>query len=164
VDTPAPQVLSVPADLDAVAAVVLRAQVLSGAVRLDWRDVEEADPAALQALLAGLDLDEHSVALGLPTMSEALARACEDALFTAPTPAAPLLAPPPPAELRAMLETAVLRDILGPAAGEDEEIHERSVHDRYLVGMLAPRRLRVEPEQIDALAVETSGGQRGWPG
>ena len=157
-DTVAPQVFPVPADLDSVAAAALRAQVLSGAVRLDWRDVEEADPAALQALLAGLDLDEHSGPLGLATMSETLARACEDALFTAPAPAGPQLAPPPPAELRDMLEAAVLRDILGPAAGEDEEIHERSVHDRYFVGMLAPRRLRVEPEQIDPLEVETSGG------
>ena len=154
-DTPAPQVISVPADLDAVAATALRVQVLAGVVRLDWRDVDEADPAALQALLAGLDLDEHSGPLGLATMPEALARACEDALLAAPPSTRPLLAPPPPAALRDMLASAVLKDILGPAAGEDEEIQERSVHDRYLVGMLAPRRLRIEPEQADLLEVET---------
>jgi hypothetical protein len=156
--------LPVPADLDAFTAVDLRAQVLAGAVRLDWRDIEEADPAALRALFAGLDLDEHATALGLATMSESLARACEDALLTAPLAPRTLLAPPPPAELRDRLEAAVLRDILGPAGGEDEEIHERSVHDRYLVGMLAPRRLRVEPEQIDVLEVETGVSNDDGPG
>jgi hypothetical protein len=44
-------------------------------------------------------------------------------------------------ELRAMLEQMVLNDLLGPAGGSDEEIDERNVRDRYLVGVLAPRGL-----------------------
>ena len=34
----------------------------------------------------------------------------------------------------------VLGDLLGPAGGEDEELTERTVRDRYLVGVLAPSR------------------------
>ena len=41
-------------------------------------------------------------------------------------------------ELRAELEKMVVADLLGPAGGEHEEITERSVRDRYLVGVLAP--------------------------
>jgi len=42
-------------------------------------------------------------------------------------------------QLRAKLEEMVLHDLLGPAGGPEEEITERNVHDRYLVGVLAPR-------------------------
>lgn len=43
-------------------------------------------------------------------------------------------------QLRAELETMVLGDLLGPAGGETEELTERTVRDRYLVGVLAPSR------------------------
>ncbi|MEJ7637266.1 MAG: hypothetical protein WKF75_04560, partial [Singulisphaera sp.] len=42
--------------------------------------------------------------------------------------------------LRAELEAMVLGDLLGPAGGQDEELTERTVRDRYLVGVLAPSR------------------------
>ena len=42
--------------------------------------------------------------------------------------------------LRAELEAMVIRDLLGPAEGPDEELVERSVRERYLVGILAPSR------------------------
>jgi hypothetical protein len=41
-------------------------------------------------------------------------------------------------QLRAKLEEMVLHDLLGPAGGPEEEVAERNVHDRYLVGILAP--------------------------
>lgn len=63
-------VTRVPATLDLPDAAALRVQVLAGAVRLDWSDVEEAQPAALRLLLQGLDLDEHAHALGLASMDE----------------------------------------------------------------------------------------------
>ncbi len=44
-------------------------------------------------------------------------------------------------QLRAELETMVLGDLLGPAGGESEELTERTVRDRYLVGILAPSRV-----------------------
>src|SRR4051794_326884 len=50
-----------------------------------------------------------------------------------------LPAVPSPIQLRAMLEAMVVGDLLGPAAGLDEELTERNVRDRYLVGVLAPR-------------------------
>src|SRR3954466_12634823 len=47
---------------------------------------------------------------------------------------------PPPHQLRFELEAMVMGDLLGPAGGEDEELTERTVRDRYLVGVLAPSR------------------------
>jgi hypothetical protein len=41
-------------------------------------------------------------------------------------------------QIRADLEAMVLGDLLGPAGGESEELTERTVRDRYLVGVLAP--------------------------
>src|SRR5215510_11737558 len=46
---------------------------------------------------------------------------------------------PSPVRLRAMLEEMVVNDLLGPAGGPEEELTERNVRDRYLVGVLAPR-------------------------
>jgi hypothetical protein len=43
-------------------------------------------------------------------------------------------------EIRAELETMVVGDLLGPAGGENEELTERTVRDRYIVGVLAPSR------------------------
>ena len=47
---------------------------------------------------------------------------------------------PAPSAIRDELEKLVLADLHGPAGGPDEELHEASVSDRYLVGMVAPKR------------------------
>jgi hypothetical protein len=74
----------------------------------------------------------------------------------------PLLQPPSPSALRDELQRLVLLDLLGPAAGPDEELDDSSVRDRYLVGMLAPREVRMQPEELDELAVsEESSGEDG---
>ena len=39
-----------------------------------------------------------------------------------------------PSVIRAELEAMVLGDLLGPAGGENEELTERTVRDRYIVG------------------------------
>ena len=44
----------------------------------------------------------------------------------------------PPMQLRAKLEEMVVHDLLGPAGGPKEELSERNVRDRYLIGVLAP--------------------------
>ncbi len=47
----------------------------------------------------------------------------------------------------------IRRDLLGLAGGEQEIITERSVRTRYLLGMLAPRKvIEVEEEAVDELA------------
>src|SRR3954463_12422934 len=46
---------------------------------------------------------------------------------------------PSPVQLRSMLEAMVVGALLGPAGGPKEELTERNVRDRYLVGVLAPR-------------------------
>jgi hypothetical protein len=52
-----------------------------------------------------------------------------------------------------MLEGMVVGDLLGPASGPDEELTERNVRDRYLVGVLAlrsqPQPVPVKPEEED---------------
>lgn len=58
---------------------------------------------------------------------------------------------PPAATIRAELEQLFIADLLGPVGGPEEEITERSVRDRYLVGMLAPRQQQIQPEEQDDL-------------
>ena len=63
-----------------------------------------------------------------------------------------VLSPIPSAvQLRAMLEEMVVGDLLGPAGGPEEELTERNVRDRYLVGVLAPR---PQPQPTPAKAEE----------
>ena len=64
-----------------------------------------------------------------------------------------VLKPPLHSEVRDMLEDLVVRDLLGPAGGPEEEVIEDRVRERYLVGMLAPRRVSVEGTEIDEIAV-----------
>src|ERR671930_54253 len=76
----------------------------------------------------------------------------------------PLLRGASPRELRARLEKIVGRGLLGPAGGLTEELDERSVRDRYLVGMLAPRGQLLRPEQSDELATAGAGtAEEGQP-
>jgi Helicase conserved C-terminal domain len=65
-------------------------------------------------------------------------------------------------EIRAELEEAILKELLGPAGGETEEIDEDSVQDRYLVGLLAPLHRHStapgeQPEEQDELAIADKG-------
>jgi hypothetical protein len=67
-------------------------------------------------------------------------------------------------QIRSELENRVLKDLLGPAGGEYEEIDETRVSDRYLVGLLAPQKrqprpgdLNDTPELQDELGVAESG-------
>jgi hypothetical protein len=73
-------------------------------------------------------------------------------------PTRPLLAAPSPAQMREELEEMVLRDLLGPAGGDDEEVDEDRVRDRYLVGMLAPGKTQTIPEEHEPLADAETGG------
>lgn len=57
--------------------------------------------------------------------------------------------------IRELLQLAMTDDILGPAAGPDEEIVGMSVRDRYLVGKLAPR-TAAEEECIEGLRGPTA--------
>ena len=57
-----------------------------------------------------------------------------------------------------MLEEAVIKDLLGPAGGPDEEIADGTIRDRYLVGMLAPNMRRLRPEEVDRDTAEEPGG------
>jgi hypothetical protein len=66
-----------------------------------------------------------------------------------------LLAPTPHA-IRDELTQIVVRDLLGPAGGADEELDQREDHvfQRYLVGMLAPKASELPGQQMDELATE----------
>ena len=73
-------------------------------------------------------------------------------------------------QIRKELVEAIYKDLLGPVGGEDEEIDEMNVSDRYLVGLLAPqiRNKKAQsnteeiptedsPEQQDELGVAMAG-------
>ncbi len=73
---------------------------------------------------------------------------------------------PSPRELREQLIDSVVRDLLGPAGGPNEELHkgEASVYQRYLVGMLAPKNDTVDIDQLDEVATtEGDDGEEGAP-
>src|ERR1017187_4988297 len=63
---------------------------------------------------------------------------------------------PTPHAIRDELTGMVVRDLLGPAGGQDEELDQREdhVYQRYLVGMLAPKASELPGQQMDELATE----------
>lgn len=90
--------------------------------------------------------------------------AVDDITSSSPNPnldqraAAPLAAAmPKPTAVRAELEDLVIKDLLGPAAGPDEEVDEPRVSDRYLVGTLSPKRTVVRAAESDTLASDGAG-------
>jgi hypothetical protein len=90
--------------------------------------------------------------------------------MTIPTPpavtpiAAPALATATPSAIRDELTDMVVRDLLGPAGGPDEELNQYEDHayQRYLVGMLAPKDKEVDGGELDELA--TGDGDEGEDG
>ncbi len=58
---------------------------------------------------------------------------------------------PTPSDLRDELTDMVVRDLLGPAGGPDEELNqfEDHVYQRYLVGMLAPKSSEIAGGELD---------------
>jgi hypothetical protein len=90
--------------------------------------------------------------------------------MTIPTPpavtpiAAPVLATATPSAIRDELTDMVVRDLLGPAGGADEELgqYEDHAYQRYLVGMLAPKDKEVDGGELDELATgEGDDGEEG---
>jgi hypothetical protein len=100
-------------------------------------DVDPARPPV------GLGLHVRDVTKDSRTESDAVLR----------SDVAPLLMKPSARAICAELEQAVLRDLLGPAGGPEEEVNEDSIRDRYLVEVVAPLGRRLPPEQDDELAV-----------
>ncbi|MEI6315094.1 MAG: hypothetical protein WCO89_09500, partial [Syntrophus sp. (in: bacteria)] len=66
---------------------------------------------------------------------------------------ATILSPPSPHDIRDELTDMVIRDLLGPAGGSDEELDQREdrVRERYLVGALAPKAVSVDAGTLDEL-------------
>ncbi len=62
---------------------------------------------------------------------------------------ATVLQAPPPYRVREEFEQLILADLLGPAGGPEEEVAERTIRDRYLVGAIAPRRVALAREEDD---------------
>ena len=71
---------------------------------------------------------------------------------------------PTPSAIRDELTDMVVRDLLGPAGGVEEELNafEDHVYGRYLVGMLAPKDSEIPGGELDELAVgEADEGEEG---
>ena len=76
----------------------------------------------------------------LPLKSEAVSGSLESHAF----------AIAPPWRIREEFQDLVIGDIHGPAFGVDEILPAQPpIRDRYLVGMLAPTEMRVNPAQVD---------------
>ncbi|UTV80128.1 DISARM system helicase DrmA [Acidithiobacillus sp. YTS05] len=73
---------------------------------------------------------------------------------TTATPNPPALANKTPSDIRDELTDMIIRDLLGPAGGPDEELsqYEDHAYNRYLVGMLAPKGSEVDGGELDELA------------
>jgi Helicase conserved C-terminal domain len=71
---------------------------------------------------------------------------------------------PSPSDIRNELTDMVIRDLLGPAGGQEEELNQYEDHayQRYLVGMLAPKDSAVDPSEQDELGA--GGGDDGEEG
>jgi ADP-ribose pyrophosphatase YjhB (NUDIX family) len=67
-----------------------------------------------------------------------------------PTPALPTATPH---DIRDGLTIMVVNDLLGPAGGPEEELDQREDHayGRYLVGLLAPKAVKVSSDEMDEL-------------
>jgi len=76
----------------------------------------------------------------------------------------PALTTKTPSNIRDELMEMVIRDLLGPAGGPDEELNQFEDHayQRYLVGMLAPKDTAVDPNKQDELGA--SSGDDGEEG
>lgn len=74
------------------------------------------------------------------------------------------LSNPTPSDIRDELTEMVVRDLLGPAGGPDEELgqYEDHAYQRYLVGMLAPKDSQVDQGEQDELGA--GGGNEGEEG
>jgi hypothetical protein len=69
---------------------------------------------------------------------------------TSPAVPAPILAPPTAHQLREELQELVLRDLLGPAGGPEEEVAEGRLKERYLVEpLMPPRQLEVTEHRAE---------------
>ena len=98
-------------------------------------------------------------------MSEDKATSHGAILADAPSTSVPnVLVTASPAAIRDELTDMVIRDLLGPAGGPEEELNKYEVHayGRYLVGMLAPKSSEIPGGELDDLA--TTGGDEGEEG
>jgi len=75
----------------------------------------------------------------------------------------PLLEAPSPAAMRDELETLVIRDLLGPTGGEEEEVDEARLRERYLVGLLAPNESQTPPEELESAGTAEEGSEEQGP-
>ena len=55
--------------------------------------------------------------------------------------------------MRQELQDLILRDLLGPAGGQEEVVEEQYVRDRYILGLLAPKGQSALPDDDEDLAL-----------
>lgn len=63
-------------------------------------------------------------------------------------------------ELREELQRLVRNDLLGPAGGPEEEVAERNVRGRYVLGLVAPEGQTFIPEEEEALATDGTDSEQ----
>ena len=68
---------------------------------------------------------------------------------------------PTSSQIRQELQDLILRDLLGPAGGKEEVVDELYVHERYILGLLAPKGQSMIPEAEEDLAVTDGDSEDG---
>ncbi len=67
-----------------------------------------------------------------------------------------------PTKIRSELFEIVLKDLRGTANGEEEIITEQTVHDRYVLGLIAPKgHTPLPPDEDEDLASDGTDGEDG---
>ena len=116
--------------------------------------VISAPESQLEILLEGIDSVEDADWLGIDgEISDHIAADINNYIktHTKTEKQQPILSSNIPSayKIREELEAVIIADLLGSAGGEDEELDEKSVSDRYLVGLLAPQHRRITEETIE---------------
>ena len=143
---------------DALGAMTVP-DALQSALLAYFDDVQHATGDTTDTLTQATPAKNGAPALWLPA-NEVDSVDDEEASEESTEVASGVLRVPSLSEMRAELEEMVVRELLGPVGGEEEEIHERvRVRDRYLVGMLAPSNAHTVPEEEESLAVSEEGGR-----
>lgn len=161
-------------------------EVHAGEIFLDWSGVGQASDDALAQLLVGFTITnpQHLDALGIATLQGGLEIRVLNMLTNVAPPAQnpprvssrkepsaryglipaanPLIESPTPVQLRDELHTQVVRELVGPAGGPEEEVGQPRLRDRYLAGILISKRGgdddELEPEEDDGLGAGGASG------
>ena len=128
----------------------LNQQIKEKTVQLDWSNVKKAQRGDLLKLLAGIKIEDPDFVeniLGID--EEKIDSSVLDLLTSIVKPKYPT-----PHQLREEIQQAIYLDLLGPVNGEEEEVLDNNLLDRYLIGVLAPKIRQAQEQKEESIVQE----------